>query len=131
MISMMNVTDRRASMSMSMSRIFYKVKKHLLKQNEISLKDGVCVYRGEDGLTCAVGCLIPDGLYGAQMERHRVTDSIVNGSLGSVIGLNPHKRRIKIGLLRSLQHLHDAFPPKEWPKELDELQVMYDIPAES
>ena len=41
---------------------FDKVKKHLLKQGERSMKadDSICVYHSKEGLKCAVGCLISE-----------------------------------------------------------------------
>lgn len=42
--------------------LFDRISKHLLKQNERSAEHigGACRYRGDNGLKCAVGAIIPD-----------------------------------------------------------------------
>lgn len=49
------------------------IRDHLAKQrakSSVTLINGqeVCRYRGEDGMMCAVGCLIPDDKYDPEME---------------------------------------------------------------
>jgi len=116
-------------MSMSMSRIFYKVKKHLLKQNAHSQAESMdtCAYRGDNGLKCAVGCLIPDKMYSYAMEEQGVDKDIVTKALVSVLGVNVCKREEKIRLLRDLQYTHDTFPPVDWPDRLAVIQTGYNI----
>ena len=41
-------------------QVFTQVKNHLLKQNEKSMINGICAYRGSNGLQCAAGCLMSD-----------------------------------------------------------------------
>jgi hypothetical protein len=53
---------------MNSQEIFDFVIAHLQKQNSISVKSGVCQYRGDAGTSCAVGCLISDDLYDVKME---------------------------------------------------------------
>lgn len=49
--------------------VFDYVADHLLKQGERSLTPTQgCLYRGGRGLSCAVGCLIPDHIYDVNME---------------------------------------------------------------
>ena len=49
--------------------LFNEVVSHLRKQKKQSLSQhGYCMYRGEDGLKCAIGHLIPDERYHNDME---------------------------------------------------------------
>ena len=100
---------------MNNQEIFDKVVTHLLTQNEQSLKDGQCYYRTEEGLSCAVGCLIPDKLYNSDIEGIGLTPpyaSLING-------LGPVLKEAGIGkdsyvLLDRLQELHDCNEPSTW-----------------
>lgn len=51
-----------------------KIRDHLIKQNaRAQNRNGSCRYRGIDGLSCAVGCLIKDEFYNAnEIEGHGV-----------------------------------------------------------
>lgn len=55
---------------MTEQEVFDTVVDHLRKQNyERSVNDNDrCMYQGNDGLKCAVGCLIPDELYDPNLE---------------------------------------------------------------
>ena len=54
---------------MTHQEIFDKVATHLLTQKKQAVSDeGVCLYRTPSGLSCAVGCLIPDDLYTPAIE---------------------------------------------------------------
>ena len=56
-----------------MHQIVKDIAAHLAKQREQSKKvrgdnDSYCSYRGDEGLMCAVGCLIPDEMYNVDLE---------------------------------------------------------------
>jgi len=62
---------------MDKQKIFNDVRDHLLEQQEqsvispeVHLVDQVCVYRGPDGLRCAIGALFPDSLYHGGMDEN-------------------------------------------------------------
>lgn len=56
-------------------KMFNKAVKGLASQDfQQSLSDGTCAYRGLGGKRCAVGWLIPDGKYDAEMEGFPVDD---------------------------------------------------------
>ena len=114
-------------MSMSMSKIFYKVKKHLLQQGERSTDGIVCQYRGPNGLSCAVGCLMTDGMYSVHLERNDVTNSTSIKALTPIIGVHHYKRTMKLELLTMLQRLHDVVPVSNWSIKLDEIQEKFGI----
>lgn len=58
---------------MTGQEIFDSVLAHLRKQGKASVNDvddmELCQYRGPDGTSCAVGCLIPDELYDPLIEN--------------------------------------------------------------
>lgn len=72
----------------------------------------VCAYRGDNGTSCAVGCLIPDEEYYDGMEGSGVT-TLFNGSL-SAERLHHSKRPVMtalskhVSLLSDLQDAHDT-----------------------
>ena len=63
---------------------------HMRKQQAFSLveseaagmPDFVCVYRGPNGLMCAVGCLIPDDRYTLDLENQTPANYDVQEALG-------------------------------------------------
>lgn len=83
-----------------------------------------CTYRGEDGMMCAIGCLIKDEFYSGDFE------GIVLGSVSSddrPIRKALNKSGIRLtedieNLLIRLQEIHDDLPPSDWQKSLDELE---------
>ncbi len=65
-----------------------KVVQHLRTQQVRSVKDGRCLYRGPDGLKCAIGVLIPDDQFDRAMEGLPIEDLV----------------KFKIPALESLDH---------------------------
>jgi hypothetical protein len=62
--------------------VFDKVAAHLLSQGEKSLRPGVgCAYKTDDGLKCAVGCLIEPQHYKVSIEG----ESIVSPKVQDVV----------------------------------------------
>ncbi len=54
---------------MDKQAVFNTVAKHLLTQGRQAMDSGGhCVYRGKDGLRCAIGALIPDEVYDPVIE---------------------------------------------------------------
>ena len=53
----------------TLQEVFNKVSLHLLTQGQMSLNDSMCMYRGENGMKCAAGALIPDDEYNPEMEK--------------------------------------------------------------
>jgi hypothetical protein len=97
---------------MTAQEIFDKVINHLLQQGGPALNynyddDPVCRYRSNNGLKCAVGCLIPDDQYDPLMEEIRIrihyppTDPL---NTWVAKHYEPHR-----DLLTALQSLHDRF----------------------
>ena len=58
---------------MTNQEAFDTVVRHLRNQGRQAIDDGRCSYLTQDGLKCAVGCLIPDDKYGTDFEGKSVT----------------------------------------------------------
>lgn len=125
-------------MSMTKQEIYNKVRTHLLTQNAQAVTVGkngeTCAYRGDDGLTCAVGCLIPDEQYRTTFEGMGVTSQHVQKALVDAGVLNTvlfdddaYKDDSTLGMLRGLQVIHDNNSPNEWRWLLDNLADRYGL----
>lgn len=105
-------------------RIFDFVADHLRRQNQRSISvDGYCRYRGNNGLTCAVGCLIPPDKYDPNIEGMRAGKPQVLACLPADL-LAPkgtHLRDRQLWILSKLQRVHDDEVPERWEKELGRL----------
>lgn len=92
---------------MELQEIFTKVVTHLRAQGKPAMYDGLCVYRTEDGCSCAVGCLISDEAYSSEIEEsnvfnHKVQEALIKS--GVDISYNDETYNI----LRDLQMSHDG-----------------------
>ena len=114
--------------------IFTKVVTHLRKQGDKAMgRDPLdpempagCMYRGENGTMCAVGCLIRDEVYTSDIEGYGVCN-IGGGYLGEdheagrayqtlanalyESGVDVYEDR---SLLEALQKLHDREQTSDW-----------------
>ncbi len=106
--------------------IFDKVSSHLLKQNAKSIRKGICAFRGEDGLTCAIGCLIADSDYGPEMEGRGPMSAELETPLKRS-GIDLSLKSSSIDLLVMLQQVHDLRSPKAWPRELSKVAARYNL----
>lgn len=105
------------------AEIFETAAKHLLKQNKQAkgitgvVSWSICLYRGEDGLKCAVGCLIPDKFYTEDIEGKPIKGMSVK--LSEVLSKSgiPEEESTH-SLLALLQDCHDNHEPEEWPELL-------------
>ena len=111
---------------MSINEIFYKVEKHLLKQNEQAKVRNRCKYRTSSGLSCAVGCLIPDGMYTNKIENRPIDDLPLN-ILEPIVGVQRYKVERKLELLNDLQEMHDNRLPEKWPSNLAGIKIEFGI----
>jgi hypothetical protein len=102
---------------------FDKVAAHLLQQNKRSTMedDSWCMYRSEEGLMCAVGCLIDDSDYKPEMEKKGI-DTLLRA------GLMPKSlMSVDSNLLVSLQSMHDEEEPFRWRDELKDIAEIYGL----
>lgn len=107
--------------------VYYHVAKHLLNQNEKSTNVlGQMAYRGMDGRKCAIGCLLPDELYGSFMEGVAVNS---NGMMGVMSHLGLALDALVMRLLEDLQRVHDWLPVSEWKAALQDIGREHRLPA--
>jgi hypothetical protein len=111
---------------MSINEIFYKVEKHLLKQNKQAMVRNRCKYRTSSGLSCAVGCLIPDEMYTNKLENRDVS-CLPSDVLTPIIGVQFTRRERKLHLLDDLQEMHDNILPEKWPTVLAAIKNAFNI----
>lgn len=97
---------------MNAQEVLNRVTKHLFDQGIASVgsvedQGEICVYRSPNGLTCAVGCLIPDDAYTQNMENKNVFDLVYSFDKK----LPEHIRQNQV-LLKNLQEVHDERMPR-------------------
>lgn len=106
---------------MNMQEAFDKIATHLATQGKRSVKrkkfeDEVelCLYRSPDGLSCAVGCLIPDELYKEKLEGSRawtIFDMPEFEKLGDYLmeGIETGYEMDRfVGFMGAMQGVHDS-----------------------
>lgn len=112
---------------MTLQEIFTKVATHLLTQGKKSeifteddadYPDSTCAYRGSNGTSCAVGCLIKDEHYDPGFEGRQVSTIQVRTAL-NLSGVPTDHETMR--LLGTLQHIHDARNTQNWPIALQTL----------
>lgn len=112
---------------MRAQEIYSKVRQHLLTQNAKSVHGMMnkCAYRGTDGRSCAVGCLIPDELYRTSLEGGTVDRADVARLLKG-LGIT-HEN---LDLVADLQWCHDQYLPSQWEEELCRIACKYRLEPE-
>lgn len=88
--------------------VFDQIATHLLTQNKKSETVGACVYKTQDGLRCAAGCLISDDEFKSEYNDKR-WGYLVN------LGFAPSAHW---SLIRSMQCIHDSYNPEYWREKL-------------
>lgn len=108
-------------MYLTNQEIFDKVAKHLITQSAKSINhpDWFCRYRADNGLKCAVGCLIKDEDYRSDIEGQSICQI---SKVFTNIDIDE-----SIELLRSLQHCHDSFYVTNWKQKLIEIGKFYNL----
>jgi hypothetical protein len=105
-------------------KIYDYVLVHLRQQNAQSVAaNGDCMYRNPTGLACAIGCLIPETEYHANMEDINVNallqESIGTAAFQHLYGFN--------SILIQLQHVHDGNTPKHWETRMESLALQFNV----
>lgn len=106
--------------------IFNIVSMHLLKQGEKScyVCGAACVYLNDNGLKCAIGCLIPKSAYKSSIEELDIYD---------LFNLFPEVMEAAeldegyTDLLNDLQHTHDCHKADEWAGELFAVAIRFGL----
>lgn len=109
---------------MTAQEIFDKVSAHLLEQKFAAVgAHGSCRYRGRNGTSCAVGCLIPDEHYIEDMEGYSVNAVIEQcpperaALMASVLKASGIERA-DFKLLLDLQFVHDSIMLRPFVRDI-------------
>lgn len=115
--------------------IFDRVKNHLLTQNAKSsdpydvLGDEFvfnCRYRSNNGLKCAIGCLITDKNYHPSLEGFSINNPVIYNSLLNALkksGIDCTTRMLE--MLDALRELHDGMAVSYWEMGLKNIAAEY------
>lgn len=111
----------------SKQKIFNIVVVHMLSQNAKSIVETEfgtsCGYRGDQGRSCAIGCLIKDEFYNPDYEGQPCRDKRVKEALAKS-GIEPESNQL---MLSRLQHIHDNYVPSQWANQLGILAHRYNL----
>jgi hypothetical protein len=109
---------------MTDQELFDKVKNHLLTQSAKS-EDvlGQCLYRGPNGLRCAVGVVIDDNWYSTDLEGK----GAYNPKITSLLRNNLKFTFNQVTILKRLQIIHDERQVKNWPFELKKAALDFNL----
>lgn len=115
---------------MNKQEIFDKVKTHLLRQGKKSLgtvrsEGRVPRYKNDEGLTCAIGCLLDSDAYSEELEGRSVSEPMVEEALRKSGVVPEHVDDYT--LLRELQKVHDISPPEWWERKLWDVAQNFDL----
>lgn len=110
---------------MNRQEVFNKVATHLLTQNakartETGWGNFICSYKADNGLKCAIGCLIPDDQYDKRIEGKSIN---LNPLLISILRNAIDLYIDDINFLENLQMIHDQLPIKSWAEELNQFAI--------
>jgi len=113
---------------MDRREVFDKVKTHLLAQGKPAYSfddDGLasgCMYHGNTGLKCAIGCLIPSYHYTTEIEGKGV-DSLAVCAILKDIGVPTDAASVE--MYQELQEIHDVVDPDNWAERIDEIEEQF------
>ena len=88
--------------TMTTEEVAEAVKNHLLQQDAKSMEDGICAYKGDNGLCCAAGIF---------MQDH---EQIMEGLPWHVVVGDYNQGNRHVDLIADLQIVHDITPVEEW-----------------
>ena len=108
----------------TIGQVIDRVESILLTQGCRALKDSsthICAYRGKNGTKCAIGHLIPDENYKADMEGESAVTLLAKYPL--VLGRKPTDGMVTI--LTRCQGIHDNYYPKNWRENFRQLREFH------
>lgn len=125
---------------MNTQQVLDKVSAHMLNQGQKSMawsdKDAamMCAYRGDGGLQCAAGCMIPDDKYEKRFEGCGVRPQELKAGIHGFAPKTNDANALRLvlieandldenglSLLRKLQGIHDKNRVKYWKENLENL----------
>lgn len=116
------------ALPMTYQDLFDTVADHLLTQREACTEAGDCVYRGPNGLKCAIGALIPDDKYDETLEGDPGSEALRRiGHPLCDTAENPNRDTVFMNLVDELQRIHDEEDPAKWMDYLYSLGDTYNL----
>jgi hypothetical protein len=109
--------------------VFNRVATHMLTQMKRSMRYKMCAYRGDNGLKCAVGCLISDENYCPTIEDKTVSSHEVRSRVEATLGTRLEETTTR--LLRNMQQIHDNTQPSDWFIRLYNLAVNHGLKTDA
>lgn len=105
---------------MNNQQAFNQMVEHLRKQKKRSYEESIstCLYRGPNGLKCAIGALIPDELYREEMEGMAVTRLLINEQ-NKYPKLYELFEQVDSQFLSEMQDIHDFNPIEQWERRFE------------
>lgn len=107
-----------------LQKVFDRVALHLLQQGERSVDGTRCLYRGQNGLKCAVGFLIADEHYSPELENKIVSCNPEVHLALQKSGVDTSVPRMTT-MLGSLQYMHDNYPVESWHQRLSDMAHLF------
>lgn len=100
----------------TLQTIFDKIINHLDNQKKKSIEENLCMYRGPNGLKCAIGVLIDDKHYYDDLETLPATHSEVVQCLRLSGNYIEHDNKFT-ELLQDCQFIHDYYGARAWKEK--------------
>jgi len=118
-----------------MQTMFNQAYQGIITQGGQSVDDcGECMYRGENGRSCAVGQIITDDEY---LDRMDAYDHFESASTGTSVtdldidGLLPERLIPHVTFLEDMQHIHDNMDDiEDFRFRMQKLATRYDLNVE-
>jgi len=111
-----------------LQEVFDTVATHLIKQGERSTSGTLyCKYRGDNGTKCAIGVLIKEEFYNADIEGCKATQVPVVIALSKSLKVDVTSIYANSFPLSDLQKIHDETKPDMWSVKLKEFAKVYSL----
>lgn len=101
----------------SLEQVSEYIRDHLLKQKARAVPVGRatgCMYRTQEGLRCAVGCLIDDSVYDERIEGSGIGSGVTEFVIKSHPSLDKLHHQLLLSLLHEWQLYHDQGVYEKW-----------------
>lgn len=102
-------------MNSQLIQISERLRDHLIKQEQqSSYASGICLYRGPNGLMCAVGALIHDEFYNQEFENNsffaseEIQQAVFESLVKDGIVIQEDQEQTVVALLQKWQEYHDG-----------------------
>lgn len=113
---------------MKIQEAFDKIATHLLTQDSKAMDGaGTCCYLTEEGLKCAIGCLIPEEKYDITMEGYGVIELRELDYWMDELQLDDVDEETMMKFYTEMQETHDGFSEDEWLWRMGKIATKYGL----